>query len=253
MSLLGAHGLVAAATSAPINPIAVSLWAKMTDYWNLDESSGAYANGISARHLARNGTVGTRTGPAGGADVAADFTPDGGHASTADAAQLRWGNRDFAMWGWLICDTTAATRIPISKWNAQANTREFSLYIYASGIGIQYRDLGNVSKAFDFTTNNASTWTFVYLEQNRTSGELTIRINGALSGVSVTDAILSSTSSLIISGLTGSGGAIDPRHDGGVSRVGMAAGALLTDDEQSYLYNGGTGKTWQQIKADAGA
>lgn len=235
-----------------IDPIAVSLWAKLTDYWNLDESSGSYANGISARHLTRNGTVATRTGPAGGADVAPDFTPGGGYAWTADAADLRWGNRDFALWAWLLCDGAATTRIPISKWNAQSGNREHSIYVYSGGVGIQYYNLSGVYKSLDFSASLVPSWTFVYIEQNRTSGLLQGRINGSPTGVSTTDAVISSNSDFLVSGLIGSGGSVDFKHDGGVSRVGMAAGTVLTDDEQAYLYNGGAGKTWQQIKADAG-
>ena len=252
MSLLGAHGIVVAAAEVPGNPIAVSLWAKLTDCWNLDESSGSYANGISARHMTRNGVVGTRTGPSGDTDVAPDFTPSGGYASTVDAAPLRWGNRDFALWCWLRCDTTSATRIPISKWNAQTGSREFSVYVYSGGIGIQYHNLSNVYKSANFSVSPAPSWTFLYIAQDRATGLLEFRINGSPTGVSVTDAIISAGSAFLVSGLIGSAGGVDFKHDGGVARVGMSAGTVLTDAEQAYLYNGGAGRTWQQIKAAAG-
>lgn len=250
MSILLSHqGVIA---SGSVDAIALSIWNKMTDWWDLNEASGDFANGKSARTMTRTSTVGTRQGPAGSGDVAADFDSTGGYGETADNAALRLGDRDFCMWGWIITDTTSATRFPWSKWNAQTNTREYGLYVYSGGVGIQYRDLANANKAFDFSATVPSSWTFVYIYQNRTTGNLGLRINGAGSGTETTDAVFASTSGFLVSGLRDAAGDVVNKNDGGVSRLGMAADALLTDDEQAWLYNTGKGRTISQVKSAAG-
>lgn len=249
MSILLAHqGLIAA---GGVDALALSIWNKMTDWWDLNEASGNFANGKSARTLTRTSTVGTRQGPAGTGDVAPDFGSAGGYGEAADNAALRLGNRDFCMWGWVIVDNVSASRFPWSKWNALTNTREYGVYIYTGGIGIQYRDLANAAKAVDFTATIPTGWTFVYIYQNRTSGKLGLRLNGANTGTETTDAIFSSTSGFLVSGLRDGGGVVASKHDGGVSRLGMAAAALLTDAEQAWLYNGGKGRTISQVKSAA--
>lgn len=250
------HGLLAAG-AVPVDPIALSIWNKMTDAWNLDEAanSATYANGRSARNLTRRlGTTATRAGPAG-AGIAADFSPTQGYLDTPNNTAMESGDRDLCFWGWCRVDTTADFRVLLSRWSALGGNMEWALYGYSGGgMGIEFVDAANVSQFFDFSALVPTDWTFFYVYQDRTTGKIGGRINGSPTGVewSGTGYMRARATVLRVSGLGDTSGSTVYKHDGGVSKVGFAGGALLTDAEQAYLYNAGAGLTWQQIKSAAG-
>ena len=221
-----------------------SLLTSLVGYWKLDEASGTRNDSHGSNHLTDNNTVTQATGKQGNA---AQFTRANSESlSITDNAALSTGDIDFTIAAWVYLDSKPGAGMTVASKDASGQ-REFAL------------DWLNTSDAFRFfITNNAgtfriipdsigaksaSTWYFLVGWHDAAANTVNIQINNgtiyslATSGTAPTD-----TTSDFRIGASGVAG-FEGYFDGRIDEVGYWK-RVLTSDEKTALYNGGSGTTY---------
>ena len=232
--------------------------AKMTDFWNLDEASGATRMDsivANASDMLVNGTVGTAVGPKGGADVAAAFT--GITANFLSAAvggnagqnlDIPAGGGNHCMFGW--CYFTNNSVQQYFAYRGSNVSVASTTTTHAMGITATPAVFGqNGGTSFTSGTQAApavSTWHFYVFWRDATDGKVRFQVDDGTIHVSVGPSNPTSQTATLF---FGHGPAIPTFAR--MSRWGWIKGNILTDPEKTALYNGGPAGalSWADIVA----
>ena len=226
-----------------------TLLTSLVEWWKMEEASGTRLGYFGGNDLTDNATV---TQAAGKVGSAAQFTAANSEfLSRLDNAALSTGDIDFTFAGWVYLDADAQMTI-LSKLNGGAGDTEYFLY-YEPGATDRFRwavyDGTNSIGTVDANTFGAaalSTWYFVECWHDVTNNQVGIRINNGGADVAAT------------SGAAGDGtgtfrmGAYHATPqvfwDGRIDEVGFWK-KLLSSQERSDLYNGGSGNTLNAVSS----
>lgn len=227
---------------------ATTILAKLTSWWELDESSGNRVDSHGGQDLSLSGTeAGTADGVRGAGDNAAVLAGNN-HFFRDDEVDLRIPTEsgNWCTWGWFYLASNTGQKGMISKWNAvNASGLERAVSVqsgiaYAQSGGSEYVNASAAAPA-------VSTWNF-YVAWKDSDNYVRLRINDGATSVSpgTTSATPTGNQYSVGSFYSSSG-----RMTGRAQRVGWIKGDILTADEIAYLYNSGSSKTYTELVADA--
>jgi len=224
--------------------------ANLISWWKLDETSGTRYDAHGSNNLSDINTVGYATGKKGNA---ADFElSNSEHLKINDNASLSFGNESFTCVAWVKFESVDAnpTKAILSKWEWEKNKREYEL---AKGYGRQkftFKVSQNGTTENEVIANtfgdvSAGVWYFVAGVHDSVNDKLTIYVNDKFDSVSYSSGCNDNTSPFAIGAEFASGTAVG-YFDGLIDEAAMWRRAL-TADEISWLYNSGSGRTYEDL------
>lgn len=223
----------------------------LTAYWDLDESSGTRVDSVGSNDLTDNNTVGSVTGKQGNAASFDDANDE--YLSIADNSDVSTGDIDFTIACWVRLDDKSNNYGIICKWgflNA-ANSREYRIF-YSSGadrfqfiVSSDGTATNEVPVSADnFGSPSAGTFYFILAYHDSVNNEIGIQVNnGTADTVSHSAGVYDGTASLFFGALDVSGAIVPNDLDGAIDEAGLWK-RILTSQETSDLYNGGSGNTY---------
>ena len=228
-------------------PLAASILAKLTSWWEMDENSGSRLDSKGINNLTVNGTVSTATGVRGAGDVAAAFAGFGALTIASNTSiQVPSGGGDHCIFGWVYLTSNIGAEFFVAKTNASGSSSveyAFSMQgeiYYAQNGGSSYY---NASQS----APTAGTWNFVVMWRDASDGKVRMQINDGAVNVSASSSNPSPNTYDLAFGRNGS----SPSEylTGRLQRWGWIKGATLTADERAWLYNSGAGRTYAELTA----
>ena len=235
-----------------VDAIAVSIYGKLTSWWEMDEASGTRVDRKGTNDLAVFGTEnGTRAGVRGAGDSAANFgtttmcltAPDDSSLRTPDPLAAR------CSFGWIRTTNTAVQPI-IYKWQADnAGTLDRTVYIDSGSLW----GVGSNGSVYVYPASTASvsvdTWQFFVSWIDSADQKERLQVDdGTIYTSSSAAAYVLNAGPLKI----GSSDGVNPGFFGAMQRFGWIRDAFLTAEERAWLYNSGSGRTIYEIKTLAG-
>jgi len=232
----------------------------MESYWNLTESSGTRSDSHGSNDLTDNNTVtgttgtgnhltdnNTVTSTTGKRGTAGQFTQaNTEYLSHTDNADLSTGDIDFTYALWLQIDPTVDSSIT-AKYRGTGDQREWYLR-YSPGGTNRFKFLvssdgtsgANVTiDADSFGAASASTWYFLVVWHDSVNNNINIQVdNGAIDTLAHSLGVNDSTAQFNMGA-----------EDGGNTTEGIVDEAgfwkkVLSADEKTFLYNGGSGRSY---------
>lgn len=211
----------------------------MISWWTLDEESGTRADSHGSNDLTDNNTVGYA---AGKKSNAADFVPaNSEYLSRASNNDLNTGNVDWTIAFWFYADSVTGTQFLVSK-DAGSSNRQYRIDLNSTTL-----------RFFTFTATNSvagtvnwgsaistGTWYFVEAYHDAGNDLVGLRVDG---GTPVSAACTTPGTG---SAYFGIGHGETSYFDGRIDEVVMWK-RLLIDDERTWLYNSGSGRTYSDI------
>lgn len=241
---IGENGIVF--RQASLDPSASSLASELKAYWKMDAASGTNEpDSKSSTTLAQNNTVGSTTGKIGTARLFVRSSVQ--YLSAADNADIALGDFDWTIAGWFKLTNKSNAKTFLSKRDGgTAGTQEFT-FVYDSTpdrlLFILWNNstTNNSVSADNFGSPALDTWYFVVIYHDNTNNRIGIRVNNGTAN----------TTTLTVTPWAGTAGfkcgcqLTSPTVclDGAIDELGKW-NRLLTDAEQTYLYNSGAGRTY---------
>lgn len=244
-------GAVSAGGGGGGDPVAASIFSKLTSWWEMGEGSGTRNDSKGTNHLTVSGTVTTASGVRGGGDVAAAFAGSGGlYVDSNPTIRVDVGGGAHCMFGWVYLTSNSGSQFFFSKWDNATTWSIGAEYIGSLQGGSYYAQNGGSSYTnAGITAPAAGAWHFYVMWRDPADGKVRLQLdNGAIA---------------VSTGASNPGGngialtfardyASAYRMTGRLQRWGWIKGAILTADERAYLYNSGAGHTFAELAA-AGA
>jgi hypothetical protein len=222
----------------------LALTDQLVSYYEMEEASGNATDSHSTNDLTDTNTVGTNTGKVGNARsfVRANqeyFTL----ASNSDLA-IATINVSFEFSCWVqIGDTTNTKQIITKRTNQLVGTNlEYMLRVDAATPtvywGVAPNSFGSVAHG---TTLSASTWYFLTFGYDDSADQFFVTLNAGAraNSASTTNQVVAGSNPFGIGGSAVDSG--NEMHEGLIDEVGFWKGRVLTSDERTSLYNGGSG------------
>jgi len=210
-------------------------------YWKLDEASGTRADSIGSNNLTDNNTV---TQAAGKKDNSAQFTEaNSEYLSITDNAALSVEGQSFSIACWVYLDSKPSNAMVIAERSRSGGTVwEYGL-VWDSAPYSKFRFDVNTTVsslyATTFGSPSLSTWYFIVAWFDADANTVNIQVNdGTVDSVHSTGSVAPTTSIFSIGARTGS----SIFFDGRIDELSFWK-RVLTAQERSDLYNGGTGNT----------
>lgn len=220
---------------------------QLISWWNLDETSGMRYDAHGSNHLTDVNTVGYQTGKKGNA---ADFEwGNAEYLTINDNPSLSFGDEDMTMGVWIKVESfsTGAEAI-FGKWGA---VDEYHLYIGPTVNSPRFAvNNGSVVTVVDWgSVLSVGVWYFIMGWHDSVNNQIGICVNnGTPVTASHTGGILDGASAFRF-------GSYDPidieKFDGLMDEVFLYR-KLLSADERSWLWNGGLGRTYQELLTSQG-
>lgn len=215
----------------------------LVGYWNLDEASLNRFDSFGYNNLQDVNTVTSTTGKVG---TAAQFASANSEVlSSIDSAAFSQGDTDFSVVAWINITTTTASDWDIVSQYGAAGNRSWMIYYSGSTNRLIFIYSNNGTAASSVSANNfgapsTATWMMVYAYHDSVGNVVGISINnGSANTTSHTTGGFNSTYSLDF----GSGNGRTVFYNGLLDEVGLWR-KVLTSQEITDLYNGGTGQTY---------
>lgn len=226
--------------------------AMLTDlisYWSLGEASGTRNDSHSTNHLTdTNSNVTQQTGKVGNA---AGFAPGPPHTSLnrADNASLSVADIDFTWAFWLYMNNTTGYQAFISKdssSNAGIEIRRESgftqpLFLIRQSNGTDCLRLQHAA----FGTMSTATWYFILCYHDAVNNQGGILVNTALTTGATSGTPADESATLRFGQNTAT---TDGELNGRLDEVAFWK-RMLTADERTWLYNGGSGRSYADLVA----
>lgn len=221
----------------------------LVSFWELGNINDAH----SSNTLTNNNAV---TFPSGLVGNAAQFTAASVQSlSHSDNSALRFGNIDQTFNGWLYIDAYTAGHLPvIFKCTAAGDFYEYLFYInqtthkftvnIADGV---VTTVVNITSTAVISTGAWYNWSFKF---NATSGNGSLKINnGTADTASKTGTPAVNAGSFRIGGRAD---AVDATNvfNGRMDQIALFK-TLLSDADETWLYNSGAGRAYAEISADS--
>lgn len=234
----------------PPDPIATSILAKLTSWWEMGEASGTRADSVGSNDLGvTSGSISTATGVRGVGDVAANFTGSNAlFAPDADSLDPPSGGGDHCLFGWAYFDANSGSQFIAAKWDA--NTASSLQYALSQQGGVVYAQNGGSGyQTADDSPPTAETWNMYFLWRDAADGKVRLQINTRTPTESAGASNPNPTNHSLAFGQCGSYSGL--RLAGRLQRWGWIKGGILTADERAWMYNSGAGRTYAEIVAAA--
>lgn len=233
---------------------ASSIYGKIVAWWERDEESGAVM--IDAHTNALHGTYSGLTvgqdGLAANLDKAVAFPGGATYAEVPDHSLLKPTGAVSCM-VWVSRASTGGGSFPKLMWKPAGNVSlgqaTYQIYLDSGRIAFRVTVGGSSYNAIQSTAMPNNQPTFIVGARNANMQRLYVNAVQVASASNIpTGALLTSTDPLRFgyNGLIG----FDPFA--GVQDQAAVFNAELTASEVAYLYNGGAGRSYAQLKADAG-
>jgi len=222
----------------PTNPGTTNL----ISWWALNEASGTRNDSHSTNHLTDNNTV---TSSAGVQSNAANFvSANSEYLSRADNTALSVGDIGFTFCGWFYLSSKTGNPTAISKGSSEYAIRyattpdrfQFSIYDGSTSNAVNANALGSPG---------TSTWYFVCAWHDADNNTINIQVNaGTTNSTAHSTGVADGAAVFTISSLIGT----SQYWAGLIDEVAFYK-RVLTDDERSWLYNSGAGRTYADLTA----
>lgn len=221
-------------------------------YWKMDETSGGATDVHAGIPLSDNGGVGTG---AGVQNTARDFERGSTQwLSAADTSALRGGDRDFSLALWINVESWTAGVFEgvIGKSGAAGNYSYHCFYNDTAGrlrwgVSPDGTALANVDATSHGLPGTAA-WLFVVLDHDAANNVIGIQINnGTRDTAGHSGGVFAGTATFMV----GRALTTDATFDGRADEVGFF-NKVLTTGERAYLYNGGSGRTYEDLAFSEG-
>jgi concanavalin A-like lectin/glucanase superfamily protein len=229
----------------------MALTTDLQAFWELEEASGTRDDAHSTNDLADNNTVTSGTGKVG---TAASFaSANSEFLSIADNAPLSGGNVDFTICAWVKMASKTGYQAFVAKTGGSENA-EYELGYDQPADRFAFQATGdanwaNKSSAIDAVLGSPSTgtWYFLIGYHDAATDVVGVRINnGSATTAALTIGVSNTNASFRIGSWDGNFSFVD----GLVDQVGFWR-RLLTSDEQTWLYNSGSGRSYADIVAES--
>ena len=212
----------------------MALTDSLISYWKFDEASGNALDSHGTNDLTDNNTVGSATGKIGNAR---DFElGNAEYFSKASNSDLQTGDIDFTITCWVKLESNGQTMQVVTKYSDASN--EYAI-IYDNVNAKFYFYSGTSFTSVASTTPTpiaTATWYFIAVWFNASANSINIKVNnGTTYSNTVTPTSAGSANFKI--GLRDDS---TQYWDGLIDEVGFWK-RLLTSDELTSLYNGGSG------------
>jgi len=219
-------------------------------YWELNEGSGDAVDAHGSSDLTDRNTVASTTGKVGNArDFEASNTEYFDHA---DSATLSSGDIDFTVCGWVFAESLGGFPVAINKgWGGGAiGDNEF--VIYYSGTRWTF-GVANAATSEGIPADNAgaastSQWYFICAWHDSANDKIAISVN---SGTANEEAYSAGVNDGTLSFELGASSRQSLYWDGLLDEWGYWK-RLLTPSEITWLYNGGSGRSYTDLVNEAG-
>ena len=209
-------------------------------YWKLEEASGTRNDSHSnALHLTDNNTVTQATGKQGNA---ADFEASNGeYLSRVDSATLSMGDIDFTVLLWVNAESLGSNYVigqyggaGARSWEIQHTGSRFHFFVSNDGTVTNWVTANNLGAP------STATWYLIIAWHDAAANTINIQVNnGTVDSGGHTTGVFNSAEDFRI-GTAEVGG---PFWDGLIDEVAIWK-RVLTSDERTQLYNGGSGMTY---------
>jgi hypothetical protein len=222
----------------------MALTDNLISFWEMEASSGTRYDAHNGNDLTDNNSVTSATGIVGNA---ADFeSGNSEYLSVADNASLSVGDIDFTWALWIKLESKIGGGYMIFSKTASSSTIEYELRCDGDAIISMEKsaDGSTEQRATWGSALGTGTWYFVIGYHDAGSNELGISINnGTMVTASVVAGVYDGTAALRF-GYPGFHAT--NYYDGLIDQVGFWK-RLLTADEITSLYNGGSGRSYASI------
>lgn len=220
---------------------AEGLSADLIASWELNEASGNAIDSHGSNDLTDTNTVGVS---GGWRDFESSSTE---YFTISDNADLSMGDIDFTFEIWVNIESTGADRAILSKWNSGASSREYSLIYNNSTNRFQFfistTGGNNLSvTASSFGAPSTATPYQIFIWHDSTSNVFGIRVNNGTANTEANSSGVFSGSANFQIGAENGGLPFD-----GLMRRARLWKRLLTSDERTFLYNGGSGRDYSEL------
>lgn len=218
----------------------------LISHWKLDESSGSRADSHGTNTLTDDSSVGSTTGIVGSA---ANFVAASSDSlSRADNTDLRLSGTDASITLWVKLTSKTAESMLVSKWNSGFDL-EYGITYQQSTDRFRFA-VGNGSANFivlanTFGSPSTGVWYFLQARIDNTAKTIEICVNNTgWDSTSFTGTVKNGTNTFYVGRRVP--GASPNYADAAIDEVSIWK-RKLTDDEFSFLYNGGSGRSypWQ--------
>lgn len=220
----------------------------LISWWTMDETSGTRYDSHGSNDLSVTITdPGYATGVVGNA---ADFQNNINYTLQADAdASLTTGDIDFTIALWVNSDVQSITRDFFSKWD-NSSQLEFIVGYNNSNDRIRFV-IRNAADTASVTVNadnlgspSTDTWYFIVAWHDATANTLNIQVNnGTVDSVSHSGGVNQEAAKELTVGSRGTTGS---QYDGLIDEISFWK-RVLTDDERTWLFNSGNGRTYSEL------
>jgi len=225
--------MVTAAMDDASNPGTTGL----VSWWPMNETSGTRYDVHGSNHLGDNNTVGYTAGVHG---YAADFVS--ANSETLTHTTLGLGGGDWTLVGWFRLDTTGQWCRLANEWGSLSSEMGYSLDV-SSGNQLRGRVSGG-DVYWTAATLSSGVWYFCAARYDSGSGEVGVSLNGGAWAEAVkTSAAYGFTFSVARE--------TSDYEDISACLVG-AFNTPLTSAHLAWLYNGGAGRTYNEVAGAEG-
>lgn len=207
-------------------------------HWNMDEASGNRADSSGSNDLSVVGTTGQGTGLIGNSGTASST----GSGFRRDSWGPVTGSGDRSVFAWVKITNSSSLLYTLFSWGNNANGQRFSIET-SSGLDLQLDVQGGAYTSTGLTTLTTNTWYHVGATFSGTTlGDCTLWVNASSEACTGTRAI-NTTVSTANEGfwLNGSDAGSIAGFTGIEFDEVAVWSSVLTSDQVSDLYNGGSG------------
>lgn len=228
-------------TGRPASPLLNNLVA----HWSMEELSGSradnYVNNIS---LAESGGVSSTAGKVGNAALFSSASSQ--YLSHPDTPALKFGDIDWTIAFWVRMDVISGLRALVTKYAGGSN-RSMRIIVRPSGI-VQlyvYNSAGTEVKRVSYSATSLTIGTYYWVQawHRADTDQVGINVNNGLPNIDSYVGTPGESTAPFYVGQLGTG---TDYLDGAIDELGYWH-RLLTDAETTWLYNGGTGRSWSEI------
>ena len=231
------------------------LLTNLISYYSKEEASGTRNDAHGTNHLTDNNTV---TQAAGKVGNAAKFTaPNSESLSIASNPSLAISDID-ASWGfWVYLDTKSAQMGLVTKWNANSSQRGYQIYYSSAADRFAFLVSSDGTFNANFQINAdalgspaTGTWYYINAWHDSVGNTINIQVNnGTVNSKAHTAGLFASTAAFALGAE-----AFSPFSrflNGRLDEAGFWK-RVLTTDERTWLWNGGSGRSYADVVAGVG-
>ncbi len=224
------------------------LYNSLIDAWNCNEAAGNMAIRALGNHLSSTNTVGTAAGVSGHTGTARSFTRASSmelRLANAKLGRISPGTHDFTVSVWVYPTDVTGSGTFAGVWDPGINQREWILLWNVTGTRVNF-DLSSAGSAAtilvsgNFGAMSDDTWYHVLADYRASDGRMRLKVdNGTFDSDTHSGGIFQGSADFVV-GARDASGTPGLFHDGRMGPLCMWH-RLLTDQEQTLLYNGGLG------------